>query len=71
MKALLITFAVFVLLRVLFERKYRNHKLRGIAAAIADEFGTLPLVVGILLGGFVLLYAISLVFGPIPQIHEW
>ena len=71
MYAILITFAVLVLLRVLLERKYRNRRFSDVRLAIREEWGVWTLVAGILIGGFVLLYVLSLMFGPIPQLHEW
>jgi dihydrofolate reductase len=46
-------------------------RFSDVRPAIRDELGVWTLVAGILIGGFVLLYVLSLMFGPIPQLHEW
>ena len=71
MYALLITFIALVLLRLLVERKYRPRKIQSIGTALRDEVSAWLLTVAALVGIIVLFYALALLLGPIPQIHEW
>jgi hypothetical protein len=68
----LITIAVFVLLRLLYEWQLRPRRFASlIGTAVRDELSALLIVLGTLFGLFVLTFILSLVFGPIPPVHEW
>jgi hypothetical protein len=68
----LITIAVFVLLRLLYEWQLRPRRFASlVGTAVRDELSALLIVLGTLFGLFVLTFILSLVFGPIPPVHEW
>jgi hypothetical protein len=68
----LITIAVFVLLRLLYEWQLRPRRFASlVGTAVRDELSALLIVLGTLFGLFVLTFILSLVFGPISPVHEW
>jgi hypothetical protein len=71
MHVLIVAFGVLVLLRLLMQRKYADRSLESVGLAIRDEGRAWLLTLAALVGIAILLYVLVLIFGPIPQIHEW
>jgi cadmium resistance protein CadD (predicted permease) len=68
---ILMAVAVLVLLRLLFERQLRPRTFASLGTVIRDELGAGLMVVASLFGFFILVFVFTLVFGPIPPVHEW
>jgi hypothetical protein len=71
MHVLIVAFAVLVLIRLLMQRKYADRSLESVGLAIRDEGRAWLLTLAALIGIAILFYVLVLIFGPIPQIHEW
>lgn len=68
MRTLLIALLLLFSARMLWRPK--RQKL-GFVAAVKDELHAGLLMVVIVLGMFLLLFALTLLFGPIAPVHEW
>lgn len=72
MHGILITFLALVLLRLLVARLHhapRNSENVGLA--IRHEVTAWSLAIAALVGIFILIFLLALLFGPIPPLHEW
>lgn len=72
MQALLVMFVALVLLRLVLARTHRGpRQFASVELAIRHELTAWTLAIAALLGLFILVFVLALLFGPIPPIHEW
>jgi hypothetical protein len=72
MHALLVTLVALVLLRLLLARTHRGpRQFENVGLAIRHELSAWSLAIAALVGLFILVFVLALLFGPIPPIHEW
>lgn len=72
MHGILITFVALVLLRLLVARKHQAPRhFENVGLAIRHEVTAWSLAIAALVGIFILIFLLALLFGPIPPLHEW
>ena len=71
MQTLIITFALFVLVRTLLWRNNRQSADGRLSTSIKNELSAWLLTALALIAAFLLLFVFTLFLGPIPPVHEW
>ena len=72
MQALLVTFVALLLVRLLLSRTHRGpQRFENVELAVRHELTAWSLAIAALVGLFILVFVLALLFGPIPPIHEW